>query len=312
MLHLRALCPPERTDQVLAALDSQPGAAHVVVLRGAVVGGGDVVEADVAREATDDVIGALCELDIDHTGGITLEMLTTALSDAADRAEAAAPGDGADAVVWQDLINRTGDESRLSATFFAFLTISCLLAGVGVVTDSAVTIVGAMVVSPDFGPLAALAVGLVRRRSDLLRRGLLALGLGFPAAIALTVVATLGARLAGVIDGDPFAGGLDVDFIAQVGPASFVIALLAGAAGMLSLTSAKPAALVGVFISVTTIPAAGYAAVSAVFGEWARCGASILQLGLNIIGVVTAASLVLWLRRRGADAPGTERPLGVG
>ena len=46
----------------------------------------------------------------------------------------------------------------------------------------------------------------------------------------------------------------EVDFIFQVGPLSFVVALLAGAAGMLSLVSAKSAALVGVFISVTTFP----------------------------------------------------------
>lgn len=312
MLHLRALCPPERTEQVLVALKQHPGAAHIVVLRGAVAAGGDVVEADVAREAADDVVGSLCELGIDHTGGITLEMLTTALSDAADRAEEAAPGDGADAIVWQELINRTGDESRLNATYFAFLTIACLLAAVGVVTDSPVTIVGAMVVSPDFGPLAAMAVGLVRRRADLLRRGLLALGVGFPAAMALTAAATGAARLTGITEGDPLSHGAQVDFIFQVGPHTLVIALLAGAAGMLSLTSEKPAALVGVFISVTTIPAAGYAAVAAVFGEWERCAGSVLQLVLNIIGVTTAASVVLWLRRRGARAPGTERPLAAG
>ena len=129
-----------------------------------------MVEADVAREAADEIIAALCELGIDHTGGITLEQIDTALSDAADKAEEDAPGDGADAVVWEELLARTGEESRLNATFLAFLTIACLLAAVGVITDSPVTIVGAMVVGPEFGPLAAIAVGLVRRRWDLVRR----------------------------------------------------------------------------------------------------------------------------------------------
>lgn len=44
-----------------------------------------------------------------------------------------------------------------------FLCLACLIAAVGVVTDSPVTAVGAMVVGPEFGPLAALAVVLVRR-----------------------------------------------------------------------------------------------------------------------------------------------------
>ena len=116
---------------------SVPGAA--------VVPPGDVVEADVAREAADELISALCGLGVDRSGGITLEQIDTALSDAADRAEEDAPGDAADAVVWEELVARTGEESRLNTTFVAFLSIACLLAAVGVITDSPVTIVGAMV-----------------------------------------------------------------------------------------------------------------------------------------------------------------------
>ena len=64
----------------------------------------------------------------------------------------------------------------------------------------------------------------------------------------------------------------EVDFIFHVGPLSFVVSLLAGAAGMLSLVSSKSAALVGVFISVTTVPAAGFAVVAAILGDWAVAG----------------------------------------
>jgi len=83
-----------------------------------------------------------------------------------------------------------------------------------------------------------------------------------------------------------------VDFIYTVGPFSFIVALLAGAAGMLSLTSAKSSALVGVFISVTTVPAAAFAIVGAVEGRWtARCP-SVLQLLVNLVGIVIAAVAV--------------------
>ena len=78
-------------------------------------------------------------------------------------------------MVWDELIGRTREESTLSVTFLMFLTLACLLAAVGVVTDSTVTVVGAMVVGPEFGPLAALSVALVRRRLDLARRAALAL-----------------------------------------------------------------------------------------------------------------------------------------
>jgi uncharacterized membrane protein len=91
----------------------------------------------------------------------------------------------------------------------------------------------------------------------------------------------------------------EVDFIFQVGPFSFVIAILAGAAGMLSLVSAKSAALVGVFISVTTVPAAGFAVVAATVGDWAVAAQSAAQLAVNLIGIVVAGVLVLWVYQRG-------------
>jgi len=71
---------------------------------------------------------------------------------------------------------------------------------------------------------------------------------------------------------------------------------VAGAAGTLALTSAKSAALVGVFISVTTIPAAGNGALALVFGQFHEAAGSALQLLINLTGIVAAAYLVLLAR----------------
>ena len=313
MLHLRVICPAEITDDVIGLLTEHPGATHLVKLPGvAIRPEGDVVEADVAREAADELISGLCELGVDRAGGITLENLDTALSDAADRAEEDAPGDAADAVVWEELVARSGEESRLNGTFLAFLAIACLLAAVGVITDSPVTIVGAMVVGPEFGPLAAIAVALVRRRWDLLRRAGAALAVGFPVAMAITALGTFLGNAAGLFDTSALRSGHDVDFVYQVGPWSLIVALLAGAAGMLSMTSAKSAALVGVFISVTTVPAAGYASVAAILGDWARFGQSVGQLAINLAGIVVAAVVVLLVRRESWTTRDAGRPLSAG
>ncbi|MEU4804812.1 DUF389 domain-containing protein [Actinosynnema sp. NPDC023587] len=313
MLHLRAVCPVDATDAVLAVLKEHPGVTHVLSFPGAAIEpAGDVVEADLAREATDEVLSALCGLGVDRTGGVTLEQIDTSLSDAADRAEEAAPGEGADAVVWEELLSRTGEESRLNVTFLAFLTIACLLAAVGVVTNSPVTLVGAMVVGPEFGPLAAIAVGIVLRRRDLVRRAALALAVGFPAAMLVTFACAVVGSYTGLFDRSMVLGAHEADFVFRVGPFSLIVALLAGAAGMLSMTSAKSAALVGVFISVTTVPAAGFAAVAAVLGEWSICGLSVLQLGVNLVGIVVAAGVVLALRHRRGHTRDLRRPLSHG
>lgn len=297
MLHLRVISPPGRTADVRRILLAEPGATHVTVQEGvALQPPGDLAEADVTREAVDGLLSRLGDLHIEATGGITLETIDTTLSDAADAAEEAVPGDPSDAIVWDELVERTGEDSRLSVSFQVFLTIACLLAAIGAVTNSPVTVVGAMVLGPEFGPVAAVAVGLVLRRWDLVRRGALALGAGFPLAMGITALAAVVFDVTGLLPTN--LDHLDeVDFIYQVGPFSLIVAMLAGAAGMVALNSAKAAALVGVFISVTTVPAAGFFAVALVEGQFARAGQSALQLLVNLVGIVVAAIVVLWVYR---------------
>jgi uncharacterized hydrophobic protein (TIGR00271 family) len=299
VLHLRVICPPELTEHVLALLKDARGATHLTLHRGAaLVPAGDVVEADVARECTNSLLDALGDLGVEREGGVTLEAIDTTLSVAARRAQEAAPGEADDAVIWEELVARTGEESRLTWTFAAFLVLAVLIAAVGVVTDSPVTVVGAMAVGPEFGPLAAIAVNLVRRRPELVGRAAVAVGVGFPLAMVATLLGALLAEAAGLVTAQSLEGADKVDFIYQVGPFSFVVALLAGTAGMLSLVSSKSAALVGVFISVTTVPAAGYAVVAATLGRWDRAGESALQLLVNLVGITVAATAVLAVLHR--------------
>lgn len=304
MLHLRVIAPVDLRDQVVGALQRQVGVTHIVVHRDAALEPpGDEITADIARESANDIVDELKDLGLRNRGAITLDVVDTVLSTAAYRAEKQADGDPGDAIVWEELAARTREESTLNITFLMFLCLACMIAAVGVVTDSPVTVVGAMVVGPEFGPLAALAVALVRRQLNLARRASIALLVGFPVAMAVTAGFVLAGEALGWIQLDSTRELTDVDFIFQVGPLSFVVALLAGAAGMLSLVSAKSAALVGVFISVTTVPAAGFAVVAASVGDWDIAVESAAQLAVNLVGITVAGVLVLAVRRRHARRP---------
>lgn len=298
MLHLRVISPTDQRDAVMAVLQDNPGVTHIVIHRDAAVEPrGDEITADIARESANEVIDALKKLRVKDRGAITLDFVDTVLSARAYRAEDAADGDPADAVVWDELAVRTREESSLNVTFLAFLCVACLIASIGVVTDSPVTVVGATVVGPEFGPLAALAVSLVRRRRYLARRAALALLIGFPVAMLVTSVAVLAGEAIGWITVTSTSELDEVDFIFQVGPLSFVVAFLAGTAGMLSLITSKSAALVGVFISVMTVPAAGFAVVAGTVGDWNIAAKSASQLAVNLVAIVLAGVLVLWTRR---------------
>lgn len=297
MLHLRVISPAELRDRVVGVLADNRGAANLVIHHDAAVDPpGDEITADIARESANDVIASLKELGVKERGAITLDAVDTVLSTRAHRAEQRAVGAPADAVVWDELAARTREESTLNVSYLTFLCLACLIAAVGVVTDSPVTVVGAMAVGPEFGPLAAVAVALARRKVYLARRAAAALLIGFPIAMLLTALLVLAGEAIGWIEVTSTRELTEVDFIFQVGPLSFIVALLAGAAGMLSLVSAKSSALVGVLISVMTVPAAGFAVVAATVGDWDIAAKSTAQLAVNLAGIVLAAVLVLWVR----------------
>ncbi|MFD3869786.1 DUF389 domain-containing protein [Streptomyces sp. NPDC058623] len=296
MLHLRMISPPDRTDAVVAIVEKTVGTTHLVVLKGAArVPPGDLVLCDVAREAGDELLQELQELGLDADGSIAVENIDLSLSRRADAAEEEAPGEGADAVLWKQLTEATHEESTLSITYCAFMILATMIAACGVVLDNAVLIVGAMAVGPEFGPLAGVCVGIVRREPRLALRSLSALLIGFAAAMAATTLFTLGMDAIGQFE----PGMLDrprpnTGFIWQPDPFSFVVSLLAGAAGVLSLTSAKSGALVGVAISVTTVPAAANAAVALAYAEFAQMWGSVEQLLLNLAGIMLAGVLTLY------------------
>ena len=52
------------------------------------------------------------------------------------------------------------------------MVVATLIAAVGILTDQLILIIGAMVVGPEFGPLAGLCVAIVQKRGDAGRRSL--------------------------------------------------------------------------------------------------------------------------------------------
>ena len=312
MIHLRIVTPPDGTDATIATLERADSVTNIVVLPGAARRPqGDVILCDVAREDASVILSDLKELRLHKDGSIALEEIDMALSKFAHEAELHAPGAPSDAVVWEEVEARTNESVELSGVFLLFMVLAALIASVGIFLDSAILIVGAMVVGPEFGPIAGFCVALVQRRRGLAARSAVALAVGFPLAILVTYLATLIFKATGITP-DRFSEAdhtlsnviSSPDFLAAF------VAVCAGAAGMLSLSTAKSGALIGVLISVTTIPAAANIGVAAGYQDWSAWRGSIGQLTLNLASILVAGTAVLsfqrllYLRRRRAHLRG--------
>jgi len=301
MINVRLVVPTHLTRAVAGHLAKLDTVTHVLVLSGAAVSPpGDAVSFDAAREAVSSVLEGLRELGFDADGDdcvVSLEEVETPSRRAA-LAEQAAPGSPDDAIVWELVLERARADVRGSWSFYAFLTLATMIAAVAVITDSSVLIVGAMVVGPEFGPVSALAVGLVLARWWLARDAVRLLALGFATAVALTAAVALLARAGDWISASDLLRPRPLtSYIWRPDRWSFVVALLAGAAGVLSLTAGRSNALVGVFISVTTVPAAGNLALALALWQPAEIGGSLLQLGVNLTGMTVAGAAVLGAQR---------------
>lgn len=300
MLHLRLTVPSDRAAAIVARLEDTPGVAHVARLAGASTRpAGDLVLCDLAREAADDVVEWLQDEGLHRTGAIALDAVGTVVSDAAAAAEAEVPGHGSDALVWEELEAAAREHAALTPSLMVLMAIATMIAGVAILLDSPILVVGAMVVGPEYGPLAALCVAAVRARWasawGAARTLLAAVAVGALTTLALTLVL----RATGIApDGYDVTARQLTSFISRPDGLAAVVAVLAGVAGMLSLTEARSGTLVGVLVSVTTIPAIANMGVAAAYGEAPEVRGAALQLVVNLAGLVLAGVLTLHVQGR--------------
>jgi len=153
--------------------------------------------------------------------------------------------------------------------------------------------------------------GLSPRDWAAVRESLRALAYGFLAAVVATFLFSLAVRGAGQVPAAFVHGVRPVaELINSPNVFSVIVAILAGLVGVISLTEARANALIGVFISVTTIPAAASLGLSLAFAYWHDAWGSLLQLLLNValLVVVGAAGLsgqrVIWRRLSGGTGRG--------
>jgi uncharacterized hydrophobic protein (TIGR00271 family) len=309
VIHVRLVCPPGLTDELVGELVEEHAVRSVIVLRDAArTPPGDAVQFDVRHAGANAVIRRLRDRGLDRDGAVTLESVDVELRDpeAQPTREERKETTFRRAPIWAELRSRMEADAPFLTSWFVLLTAAAIIAAVGILLNSQILIVGAMVVGPEYSAMSAAALGLTRPR-DLgeVARSLRALVVGLGLAIAATAVFTGFVR---AFDRAPRAYELGIRPVSQLIDApnvySVVVAVLAAIVGVVSLTQSRTGTLVGVFISVTTIPAAADVAVAAVFGSWDESLGSLVQLVLNVtiltvVGAATVSAMRWFWTRRG-------------
>jgi uncharacterized hydrophobic protein (TIGR00271 family) len=300
MLYVRLVSPATLTGQLSDRLTAIPGVHNVVIQAGlARRPDGDAVQFDVGDETANPVFAVLRDMGLDRVGGICVERVDAALTDRALH-------DGKHGMlrrqavpVWEMVDAAIHGQQAYTPTFYILLAIAGLIGAVGLITNSQVLIVAAMVVGPEYSAIIGVASGISQRDSRAAKDGLFVLLWGFLATIAVTLLFGLAVRGSGNTPSAFLAGVRPVaDFINKPDEFSVIVAVLAGIVGVVSLTEARANALIGVFISVTTIPAAASVGVSIAYSSWSDAGGAALQLLLNVLLLIAVGAAGLSTQRK--------------
>jgi uncharacterized hydrophobic protein (TIGR00271 family) len=297
MLYLRAFAQLTLADRAVAELSALPEVRHV--MRQPSADGREVmISADLHPVGVDDALTALLAL------GLGPEDVTVERSNAIGPIERRSQwlAHRSDAMVWTEVVEGARENARLPARYLVFMAVAGVLAGIAVILQNSVLLVGAMAVSPDLLPITAACVGIIGSRWRLTGRAVGTLALGLTTAIFTAWLVTWFLDVTGFFQHATLPNGGTLILPTNNWATTIIVALVAGIAGMIAAET-RASAAVGVAISVTTIPAAAYTGVALMIGDSTEALTGIAVLTVNVAMLLIGGTLALliqrWLHRRG-------------
>jgi uncharacterized hydrophobic protein (TIGR00271 family) len=295
-LHVRVVSPPETTEALIAKIAKSEGVSHIMVVRDGHQPSGDAVQFDVEQPAANSVLNQLRALNIHRDSTIAIHGVDASIKGTPPQRSRLVARDFPP--VWDLVESRIRTDATYAPSFYLLLVIAGLIASTGILANSQILIVGAMVVGPEYGAIMGVALGIDKHERSLINTGLLAMFWGFLSAIVASFVFGLCIRALGKT---PHLFELGIRPVSSLINApnlfSVVIAVLAGIVGIVSLTEARAGAIIGVFISVTTIPAAADTGLSSAYALWHEAGGSLVQLLVNVVLLIAVGAGGLRLQR---------------
>jgi uncharacterized hydrophobic protein (TIGR00271 family) len=294
VLSVEIYVPSDKLADVRSLLATRAGVQHIVVGGSSVEDGRVLVTAELSPQVVDTL---LPELVAHGVPGDEIAIIHRDSQRPVGSPTSNPPAWQEGALAWSELAMASRQYARAVPLYLTFMGCAGVIAAVGVLTRNSILIVGAMALSPDLLPLCATCVGIVGRRPRLASRAFTALmaGLAFAGLTAFVVTALLRAGGYPPANGSLGDGGLGV--LPTVNVATLVVAAVAGLAGVLAFET-RSSVVVGVAISITTIPAAAFAGAALAVGDAAGVRGALAVLGANVALILVAGTATLAVQRR--------------
>jgi len=251
---IQTLIPDGKRDTVVDILETE-GIDFAMTKESSESGYSDILYIPAESDSVEGIVDQLRDVGVERDGYMVVTDVETIISEQFEEKQDEDDDNAEDERISRDeLRTKARNLSRSTTNYLVLTIISAIVATAGLLQDSAAVVVGSMVIAPLIGPAMASCVGTVINDDDnaLFWEGIRSQAVGLAVAVLSATLFALSYRAL-------LAPELELLLIQQVaerahpGLLALAIALGAGTAGALSLTSGADEALVGVMIAVALI-----------------------------------------------------------
>lgn len=185
---------------------------------------------------------------------------------------------------YKDLFIQLRENSRPSQNYVVLMTLSVILATLGIFANSSPVIIGAMILAPLMSPIISLSMGVLRQDRSLIKKSLVTVGvgliIGYLFAILLTFITPI--------------NNMNIEITSRIKPniIDLGIAVISGAAGAYAHSREEIAkTLAGVAISVALVPPLAVSGIGIAWLNWEVFFGAFLLVLTNLTGMVLAGAL---------------------
>lgn len=258
---------------------------------------GDALSVQLLNKGSDKVLRAIAE----HCGDEPYLISTSLTESIIEPKQSEKLEADADEAIWEEIETGMHHQGRVTPNFVALMGLGGVMATIGIVSEptrQAMPFVAAAIIAPGFEPLAAIALAIVLRRWQVLRRALWSSLVGYTTLIMASAVAYWFLQSMQEADVSKFAGSEEVKHLAHPSTADTLLSICGTLAGAIIMSSFRKSVIAGALIAMVIINAAAMIGIGLASGRYDLAGQGLQRFGIDIAMIVVSCGLVFWLKQR--------------
>ena len=299
-IEIRAL--PETVDGLVQDLLREKHVVGVTRQRGVSVQppGCDVVVVHALNRGTDAVMRAVARAASRHPGPFSVA--TAELASLSDPEHQHAINRDVDEALWEEVEEGLRHQGRVTPNFLALMTLGGAIAAAGLVAhdpvERAVAVIAAAILAPGFEPLAKVPLGLVLRRWEVVKLGLLSTLAGYAALMAGAAVAFLLLQMLGGADPATLRGSPGAAQLAHPPATDLFISVCGAFAGLVIQAAYRRSVIAGALVAMRLIDAVAAVGAGLAAGLPGLALEGLERFGFDAGLIGLAGLIVVWIKQR--------------